>query len=379
MTTGQPLYLRIRDRIRAEILYEQGLGPDGRLPTERELQMRFGVSRPTIAKALAALASEGELLVAHGRGRFIHGLDRIERQLPKRARIGYVASIATETLTQRALCGIERAARQAGYGVVMASANDSYMQEKEAVRDLVASGAVGIIIYPVPRPIGMPEPDYLSSSSIGVPLVLLDTGLPEHGHTQFIFDNERVCYGLTAWLIEHGHKRIAYVLGDQGILHGPLIARLRGYRRALAAHGLAEIPDLIVHHRPRDSRAIADVAARFAAMQQRPTALIATDDMAAMEFIESFSRLGLHSPEDIHVVGFDDREEARRLKHQFSTTRPDFERLGECAAEELIALIGGEALPNRTYVHAVPLVIRRHGSSRGAEYVHDPSAMAVVT
>lgn len=367
MTTGQPLYLRIRDRIRAEILYQQGLGPGSRLPTERELQLRFGVSRPTIAKALAALASEGELVASQGRGRFAAARNGVMRSSEARRRIGYVATIATETLTQRAFSGIERVARRSGYGVVMASANDRVDQEREAVHDLIASGTCGIIVYPVPRPVQMDGPDYLSAETFNVPIVLFDTGMPHQGHTQFLFDNERACYGLTTWLIEHGHTSIAYAVGDAGIRHGPLLARVRGYVNALTDKGLGCREDLVAHYQYNDRGVIGELAARFAGMENRPTALIATDDMAAVEFIERFDALGLRVPDDIQVVGFDDREEARRLRHQFSTTRPDFERLGELACEELIRLVRGDVPSGGSFVLEVPLVIRRHPSVRVTE------------
>jgi DNA-binding LacI/PurR family transcriptional regulator len=367
MTTGQPLYLRIRDRIRAEILFGVNPGPGGRLPTERDLQLRFGVSRPTIAKALAALASKGEVLAAQGRGRFVPVREDGPAVAEPRARIGYVATIASETLTQRAFSGIERAARRLGFGVVMASANNLVEQEREAVNDLVASGARGIIVYPVPRPDPMPEPDYLQNGSIGVPIVLLDTALPEQGHTQLVFDNERACYQLTSWLIEHGHRRIAYAIGDMGLRHGPLVARIAGYEKALRDHGLQEDPSLAPHYHHGDRDAIRAICDDFARMEPGPTALIATDDMAAVECIERFAELGVRVPEDVYVAGFDDREETRRLKHQFSTTRPDFERMGESACEELVRLISGGTRPDRTFVYDVPLVIRRHGAIRAAD------------
>jgi DNA-binding LacI/PurR family transcriptional regulator len=379
MSSGQPLYLRIKDRIRAEILFDRGLGPGSRLPTERELQQRFGVSRPTIAKALAALASEGEVFVAQGRGRYASAPNGVGLQTSARRRIGYVATIATETLTQRACCGIERAARRLGYGVVMASANNDVRQEREAVHDLIASGICGLIIYPVPRSDGVSDSDYLTGEPLGVPVVLIDTPLPEHGYTQFVFDNEKACYTLTSWLIEHGHTSIAYTVGDAGLRHGPLTARLRGYRNALADHGVPEDPSLVVHYPGMDLQQLRQAAVRLAESRPRPTAVIATDDMGAMVLIEQFATLGISVPEDIHIVGFDDREEARRMRHQFSTTRPDFERLGEGACEELVALVAGESQPNRTFVYDVPLVFRRRTPALASEVHADELAGVVLT
>jgi len=354
-----PLYLRIRDRIRAEFLLDGPQEGARRLPTERALQERYGVSRPTIAKAIAALAAEGDLVSAQGRGRFVVARnDGAESGAPIK-RLGYVASIATETLTQRVCFGIERAARRRGYRVVMANANNRVDQEREAAHDLVASGVQGLVVYPVPRPDVMEAPDYLCSDTFEVPLVLVDTATPDQPHTQFVFDNEHLGYEATSWLLAHGHRRIGFVVGDEGVRHEPLRLRVAGYRRALADHGVPQDGELVRHFDFFSAEALRRVAGGIAAMPDRPTAVIATEDMCAAELIDHLAALGLRAPEDIQVVGFDDRPEVRRSRHLFNTTRPDFERLGERACEELVRCVEEPALGVRVYLLEVPLLIRR--------------------
>lgn len=372
-----PLYLQIRDRIRAECL--TGIEPvgDRRLPTERELQARFGVSRPTIAKALAALAAEGDLVSAQGRGRFVVARGNGSEPGDAARRIGYVASIATEVLTQRAFFGIERAARRHGYRVVMASANNRVDQESEAARDLIASGACGLVIYPVPRPEAMEQPDYLCAEDLGVPVALLDTATDAHPHPQFIFDNEQLGYDVTSWLMERGRTRIAFLRGDAGIVHSPLQAREAGYRRAHAAHGLPLDETLIRRYDAYRIGALRRLAVEVAGMTPRPTAVIATEDLAATELIERLADLGVSVPQDVQVVGFDDRPEAHRVKPPFNTTRPDFERLAERACEDLIRRIeaGTGSAQNAStnarvawrYVFSVPLLTRRTSEGKFAE------------
>src|SRR5258708_5387462 len=65
-----PLYEKIKERIRADILTPPEPNANRRLPTERELEALYRVSRPTISKALAALAAEGLLTKEQGRGSF---------------------------------------------------------------------------------------------------------------------------------------------------------------------------------------------------------------------------------------------------------------------------------------------------------------------
>ncbi len=356
---SKPLYVHIRDQIRTEYLQGAEPGTVRRLPPERELQARYGVSRPTIAKAIAALAADGELVSTQGSGRYIIAASGASSSAPAPKRIGYVASIATEILTQRTLVGIEREAARRGYRVVMANANNRVEQEQEAVRDLIASGVSGLVIYPVPRPTELANPDYLESPDLGVPVVLVDTAVETHPHTQFLFDNERLCYEITTWLIGHRHRRIWFAVGDAGIIHSPLRARTRGFRRAAADHGLDEIACRVIHYDGSVLNALADIADRAARASDKPTAILATEDRAAAELADHLEERGLRVPDEVLVVGFDDLHEGRRYAHQLPTTKPDFARLGERACERLIDLVEGAASTGRIYLLDVPLAMRK--------------------
>jgi GntR family transcriptional regulator len=65
-----PLYVQLREALRAEI-EERGLRPGDRLPTEVELEERYGVSRSTIRQAVGELQAEGLLRREQGRGTFV--------------------------------------------------------------------------------------------------------------------------------------------------------------------------------------------------------------------------------------------------------------------------------------------------------------------
>jgi DNA-binding GntR family transcriptional regulator len=52
-------------------LVETDLGPDGRLPSERDLVQRLGAGRTTVRLVLMKLAAEGIIRSEHGRGYFI--------------------------------------------------------------------------------------------------------------------------------------------------------------------------------------------------------------------------------------------------------------------------------------------------------------------
>jgi GntR family transcriptional regulator len=65
-----PLYVQLREALRSQI-EEQGLRPGDRLPTEVELEARYGVSRSTIRQAVGELEAEGLLRRVQGKGTFV--------------------------------------------------------------------------------------------------------------------------------------------------------------------------------------------------------------------------------------------------------------------------------------------------------------------
>jgi GntR family transcriptional regulator, transcriptional repressor for pyruvate dehydrogenase complex len=64
------LYLQIADKLRG-LIEQQDFAPNGRLPSERELALTLGVSRPSVREALVALELEGRVEIRMGSGVYI--------------------------------------------------------------------------------------------------------------------------------------------------------------------------------------------------------------------------------------------------------------------------------------------------------------------
>ncbi|GGJ13925.1 GntR family transcriptional regulator [Streptomyces brasiliensis] len=80
------LYQQVAAAIRAAILSGE-FAPDSLLPSEAQLMARYGVSRPTVRNAIAALRAEGLIDVRHGKGSFVrssgHPVLTIERRISR--------------------------------------------------------------------------------------------------------------------------------------------------------------------------------------------------------------------------------------------------------------------------------------------------------
>ena len=355
------LYEKIKEQIRTDLLQEQTADGEVRIPSERELQERYGVSRPTISKALTALAGEGFLVKHQRKGAFILDAAQMGKETAATVRqIGYVAPIAAEELVQRVFKGIDLVAHRHNYRVVMGNAGNDPEREQAAVSEFIASGVCGVIVTPSPRKRAELFTDYLRAENSGVPFVLLDTCLPEQGKIQIVFDNQRAGYDMTVHLLKQGHARIGVATYPQELAHRPLEERLQGYRKALQDYGFRSDRTLVGRFDSSldHASAMLNILEGWWALSEPPTAIIAADDITALELIELLMLQGRQVPEDITVVGFDNRTVARRFQPPFATTNPNFERMGEIACDLLIDAIENKNTAPRTQILDVPLLIR---------------------
>jgi LacI family transcriptional regulator len=137
-------------------------------------------------------------------------------------------------------------------------------------------------------------------------------------------------------LVALGHRRIAHLAGRPGGFNAG--ERLAGYRGALKRHGIAFDPALV---------AVAGYTAEggAAAMRQllamRPTAVLGATLVTAAGAMAVLHEAGLQIPQDVSVVGLHDAPVATMLYPQLTTVRMPTERMGELAADLLIALVEG--------------------------------------
>ena len=361
----EPLYLRVKERLRSDLLSAQADHGLDRAPTLDALEKQYRVSRPTLSKALAALAAEGVLIKQPGRGMFAlpsllqDPANPENAAAPARPTIGYIAPLYGAELAQNVFSGIDQVAHQRDYRVLMTGSGDSVARERAAAQEMIAAGVRGLILYPTLRQGEQQKRDYLRTEDFGVPLVLLDTCTREQGHTQVIFDNKRAGAQVTRWLLEQGRRRIGLVFYTENAHHPGLEARYQGYLGVMRDFGLAVNPHLVRRVPPAQVEAhLEPILDEWLSLPEPPDAIIACNDLVAMELIERLLERGIQVPEDICVVGFDNSVAASRFKPAFTTTAPDFENLGVIACEALLDGLDAGSLPSQIYVLPVPLQVR---------------------
>jgi LacI family transcriptional regulator len=167
-------------------------------------------------------------------------------------------------------------------------------------------------------------------------------------------ENTRSAQRLTAHLIEHGHKTIAFI-GDPD--SSPDTAErwdgfLKAHRRARA--GAPKSPELSAL-RETEGRA---TATRLLGSRARPTALFCANDEIAMGAYAAAAELGLKIPADVAVTGWDDIPVARFLNPGLTTVRQPLTEIGAVAARLLAERVNGSRRHASTTVLPTEIIIR---------------------
>jgi len=158
-------------------------------------------------------------------------------------------------------------------------------------------------------------------------------------------------------LLDLGHTAIGFV-GDA--LHDPFgftssHDREQGLTDELARAGIS-IPDPWVGHGAHGRYEARDLARRMLTAERRPTAIFTASDTQALGVIAAARELGLHVPDDLSVIGYDDIEAADYVG--LTTVRQQLFESGRRGAEVLLAEIGSRS-EEPPVVHLAPeLVVR---------------------
>ncbi|HEX9943898.1 MAG TPA: LacI family DNA-binding transcriptional regulator [Thermoanaerobaculia bacterium] len=247
--------------------------------------------------------------------------------------------------------GIDLAARAAGYHILV-SGSHSDLEETTAVLQALHGRIDGLILLTA----GIGAEWLRRTLPRRLPAVLLYNSGADEEHDSIQIDNRRGARMATDHLLDLGHRRIALVRGPPG--NTDAAERLRGFRDALAARGLEADPRLEL---PGDFGEESGFRAgeRLARLAQPPTAVFAANDAMAIGCLAALRGRGLHVPEDVSLVGFDDIPIARYLTPALTTVQVPIAEIGGRALERLVAVIqGGREMAKQHDVVTPTLAVR---------------------
>jgi LacI family transcriptional regulator len=191
-----------------------------------------------------------------------------------------------------------------------------------------------------------------------VPMVVLNRSIRHPDVPCIIVDSENATYRATRHLLDLHHTRIAFVAGPS--TSEAALARRRGIEAALAEAGLALPDEWCIGSLPDVNGGFLATSALLALPpENRPTAVIAYNDIMALGALHAARALHLRVPDDISVVGFDDIAMAAHTDPPLTTISQPKYRLGRLAMQLARRLMRGQPSPGEGYtLMESPIIVR---------------------
>ncbi|MCK9524842.1 MAG: LacI family transcriptional regulator [Limnochordia bacterium] len=197
----------------------------------------------------------------------------------------------------------------------------------------------------------------------GLPIVYAYSHSPHDKKNSVLPDDFHAAELVMDHLVALGHRRIGYINGPENVI--PSQERIRGYKEALKKHAIQFDQQLARHGAWEDPQSGYRATEALLALDNPPTAIFAANDIMAAGVIDAVHSLGLKVPEDISVIGYDDRDVARFLKPSLTTVRLPMADIGSAAVKMLIdCLDHGEARIDSIYVPCQLIVRESSGAVR---------------
>ncbi len=355
---------RISVLIRKQI--QDGLLKNGdRLPGEPQLAQHFGVSRPTVARALKTLCEENLLVRRDGSGTYVTHLTSKKAQRGPYIMGLLIPELGDIEIFDPIAKSIAATAEQSGH-TILHSETGGYRKpdwEKRILsvcRDYIKRHVQGIFFAPIE---GTPAMDATNQkvlrifSDAMVPVILLDRDyehFPRRSPYDLVgFDNFLASFLLTEHLIRKGSRRIVFLAQPHSA--ATVDQRVTGWREACLLHHVSTSsePATIIAD-PRDRLTIKDHLVRT-----KPNAILCANDQTASLLLETLATLNIRVPEDIRVAGIDDAKSAQLARVPLTTARQPCEAIGQCAFEMLLSRINHPDLPHRIMRLAPEIVFRK--------------------
>ena len=262
------------------------------------------------------------------------------------------------------LRGVERAARRAGYAVLIAATEG--VEDRDFDVSLAAK-TDGMVV--LARTVSPPVLERLARR---VPVVLC-AGPREPERLDHVgVTNSDGTADITRHLTEmHGHREVAFLGGPDD--SPDAAARFEGYRSACAAAGI-EVPDRPALSADFTEAGGAAAMASYLGSGRRPRAVVCANDQMAVGALAALAETGLEAPTDVAVTGFDDVQLSRHVLPALTTVHQPMRQLGSAAVDLLLRRIAEPDAAPRAITLPTMLVVRSSCGCRG----HTPSAAALI-
>lgn len=320
---------------------ERQMSPKNR-PSAKDVAQLAGVSTATVSRVLNSPSqvnpeTRRQVLRAATKLRYVpHGAASTLRSHRSKM-VGAIVPSFDYALYARTTSALQQKLDERGYTLVLAEQHYQLTDETRIAGKLMERGVDAFML------VGLDHEQALFSllEDYGRPYVLTWGVDPLQRYPSIGFDNQAATYQMGRYLIGLGHQRIGLLSAH---LSGNDRARTRGegLRMALTESNLV-LAEHHVAYAPISLGAAEAATNRLLAAHDRPTAIVATNDVFAVGAMMACRKVGVRIPEDISVTGVDNTDLGATQTPALTSVATPITEIGQAAAEQLIARMEGRA------------------------------------
>ncbi|MCB8883383.1 LacI family DNA-binding transcriptional regulator [Acidisoma cellulosilytica] len=336
--------------------------PPRKPATVQDVAQAAGVSKATAARALGQYGAVSTSV----RARVVAAAEALGYRPNEMARsmstgrsgtIGVIVGDIENPYFGLAVRGISDGARALGFNVILANSAEDSAEERMTVEVLARKQIDGLIVAPAAAG------DVVHLRDYARPLVLMDRTVAALAVDTVVMDDASAAAEATSLLLDAGHRRIAYLTATKlagahtEIDISTVANRIAGFARAMQAAGIGD-PWAQVHFGVTPRGDGQGVIRALLARDDRPTAVLASDSLIALEVLRATKALGLTIPGDLSLVSFHDADWTSAVTPAVTVLAQPAYALGQAAVGMLIERIEGLIAPPRRVELPMRLIVR---------------------
>jgi LacI family transcriptional regulator len=267
--------------------------------------------------------------------------------------IGVVSPQITDDYYAHLLSSVSSHCASSGKTVIYSPVQDEDQPKRDPMLSLIEYRVEGIICV-CAGVIGGDLSDWLDElAQKGIKCVVIDDRSYEGKVHCIVSDDVTGVHKVVQHLTSLGHRHIAHLGAGEG--YSTAINRRAGFVAAMAELCVSE-SELLIAGNSFDEEEGREAARKIIGSPNRPTAIIAANDVHAAEVIKVMKSFGLRCPEDISVAGYGNTQVARALDMTSVDQQPGM--IGHEAMESLLTQAHEQSSLLPTKVIDCRLVVR---------------------
>ena len=325
--------------------------------TIRDVARLAGISTATVSQAInnpgrVAAKTRRRVIAAAKKLKYYPNLNARNLASRQTRTLGMIVSDIQNPFYSAVIRSFEARARRRGYEVIVSDTNYKPRLMKHATERMLEQNVRGVAIMTSE----MSPALFRDIVDRKIAVTFFDLDSVAENISTIKFDYFSGIYQAVEHLHGLGHRRIAFV-GGQSLKN--INARQTAYLKSMQKFGLEPGPIFLGNQSVEGGLA---AGLKIAGLSERPTAVIAMNDLTAFGLTRAFSRSGLRIPQDVSVVGFDRTFLAEYFTPSLTTIDMHADQLGRLAVDCLHKLTSTREPHGEAHLIPLQLVV---GESTG--------------